>query len=439
MNPTARVVIESIDIEGKGIARIDGKTIFIRDVLANEEVDIEIYKRKSNFDLGRLINIITPSVDRIKPECPHFGVCGGCSMQHLEFNAQIAAKEKVLIDNLKHIGKVAPDNILEPLKGIPWNYRHRARLSARYVTKKGGALVGFREKGTSYVADMNECRILPKHISDLIPHLRSLLGNLLIKEKIPQIEVAVGNNVTVLVFRIMEPLDPNDQEKVKQFVDTYTTPDHPLQTWLQDKGPDSCKPFYPLDAPSLSYKLDRFNIDMPFYPTEFTQVNPEINQHMVNQAITLLGLQESDTVYDFFCGIGNFTLPIATIAKKVIGFEGSPQLVKRATDNAKHNNLTNAEYTAVNLFKVDNEWLCELGLADKWLIDPSRDGAAELIASISANIAPQKIVYVSCNPATLARDASILVNTHSYNLIDVGVMNMFPHTSHIESIAVFAK
>ena len=316
MNPTARVAIESIDIEGKGIARIDGKTVFIHNVLPDEEVEIEIYKRKSNFDLGRLLNIITPSPDRITPECPNYGVCGGCSMQHLEFNAQIAAKGKVLIDNLKHIGKVVPEHILPPLKGIPWHYRHRARLSARYVDKKGGALVGFREKGTSYVADMNECLILPKHISDLIPHLRTLLNSLSIKDKIPQIEVAVGSNISVLVFRIMAPFDVNDEQQVKAFVDTYATAEHPLQIWLQNKGPDSCKPFYPLEATSLSYQLDRFKIDMPYYPTEFTQVNPEINQHMVEQAIKLLDLKESDTVYDFFCGIGNFTLPIATIAKK---------------------------------------------------------------------------------------------------------------------------
>lgn len=434
------VTVETVDIEGKGVARIDGKAVFIAGALPGEIVSIEIYKRKPNFDLARLIEIIKPSPERVKPECPNFGLCGGCSLQHIDFETQVAYKQQVLIDNLKHIGKVSPSNVLAPLYGQAWGYRYRARLSARYVIKKERALVGFREKASSYVAEMSECRVLPKHISDLIMPLRELLNQLSIRERIPQIEVAVGDNVSVLVFRIMEDLSTNDKELIKQCIDKYSTETYPLQAWLQPKGPDSCYPFHPVDNALLSYGLPDFGITMPYYPTEFTQVNPIINQQMVAQALALLDLNVNETVADFFCGIGNFTLAIAKTVKQVTGIEGSEQLVKRAIDNAKYNQLLDkVNYIATNLFKVDENWLIELGKFDKWLIDPPRDGAIELIKAISMSIAPTKIIYVSCNPATLARDAAVLVNVHGYKLLDAGVMNMFPHTSHIESIAVFSK
>lgn len=440
MNKTAIVKIESVDIEGKGIARIDGKTIFIPGVLPDETIEIEIYKQKPKFDLARALNIVTSSPNRVEPECPNFGTCGGCSLQHIEFHAQVEYKQQVLIDNLKHIGKVTADNILEPIYGTPWNYRHRARMSSRYVRKKESSLIGFREKGSSYVVDMLECRILPKAVSNLIPLLRELLNQLSIKESIPQIEVAIGATVGVFVFRIMEKLSLDDEDKIKNFVDINSTPANPIQIWLQPGGIDSCHPFYPTLVPQLSYKINDFDIDMPYYPTEFTQVNPYINQLMIKQAIDLLDLQVNDIVFDFFCGIGNFTLPIATLVNKVFGIEGSEQLVSRAIANAKHNKLEHkAIYSAANLFKIDALWLQNLGKADKWLIDPPRDGAFDLIKAITPEVAPNRIVYVSCNPATLARDADVLVNEHGYKLKHAGVINMFPHTSHIESIAVFEK
>lgn len=440
MKKTATVTISSVDIEGKGIARIDGKTVFVEGALPEEVVEIEIYRQKPNFDLARLLNIVTPSLKRVTPECPNFGKCGGCSLQHIEFNTQVEYKQQVLIDNLKHIGRVSADNILEPVFGVPWNYRHRARLSSRYVRKKESALVGFREKGTSYVTEMSECLILPKFISDLIPSLRNLLSSLSIREYIPQIEVAIGANVIVLVFRVMENLVMNDEELIKNFVNTHSTIINPIQIWLQPKGIDSCYPFYPAEVPRLDYKINDFNLTMPYYPTEFTQVNPYINSQMIKMAIELLKPTDKDTVFDFFCGIGNFTLPIATMAGKVIGIEGNEQLVSRAISNAKHNRLEHkATYIATNLAKIDENWLESLGHADKWLIDPARDGAAILVQSINKKTAPSKIVYVSCNPATLARDADTLVNIHGYKLSHAGVINMFPHTSHIESIAVFDR
>lgn len=438
INNKFNVVIESVDYEGKGVARIDGKTVFVDGALTGEEVLIEIVKRKANFDKARLLEIIKPSTERVMPACPHFGMCGGCSLQHISFAEQIRIKQQVLIDNLQHIGNVIAESILPPLEGIPWSYRHRARLSARYVIKKGGALVGFREKSSSYVADMNECRVLPQKISDLIPDLKQLVGELSIRERLPQIEVAIGCDVTILVLRNMLDLTGEDEDKIRAFADRHNTTASWLQFWLQPKGPDSCYPFYPKVMPKLSYELPHYGLSMPYYPTEFTQVNPFINAEMVSLAMKLLKPEADERIADFFCGIGNFTLAIAKSAKQVIGIEGSEALVARALQNAQHNNLADkVSYQVCNLFTVDSGWLEKLGQLDKWLIDPPRDGAVELIKAITPLTAPKRIVYVSCNPATLARDAGILVQVHGYKLVKAGIMNMFPHTSHVESIALF--
>lgn len=440
MNPNYNVVIESVDVSGNGIARIDGKTVFVPDTLPCEEVKIEIYKKKKNFDFGRIVEIITTSPDRVIPECKNFGVCGGCSLQHIEFNAQVKNKEKVLIDNLKHIGKVEAQSILPALYGNPWEYRYRARLSVKYVAKKGGVLVGFREKGAPFVVDMNECLILPKEISNLIPILKDVLSQLTVKDKIPQIEVACGETVNVLVFRILENITAADTVILKRFADDINSKSNrELQIWLQPGNVETIYQFYPTSSTnSLNYTLPEFGITMPFLPSEFTQVNPNLNQEMVSLAIKLLDISNTDKVLDFFCGIGNFTLPIAKSAATVIGIEGSEQLVKRALQNATLNGLQHkTDFKVMDLFKANLDYLIKLGKFDKWLIDPPRDGAMELLNSITKDIAPQRIVYVSCNPATLSRDSDILVNNHGYTLKHAGVMNMFPHTSHIESIAVF--
>lgn len=434
------VTIESVDYEGKGIARIEGKTVFVYGALTGEEVLIEIVKRKPSFDKAKLVEIIQASPKRVTPECPNYGVCGGCSMQHVSFDEQIRIKQQVLTDNLQHLGNVVAEEIMSPLAGVPWGYRHRARLSARYVAKKGGALVGFREKGAPYVLDMHQCLILPAHVSALITPLRELVSGLSIRDKIPQIEVAVGTQVTILVIRNMDALNPEDEQLVRQFIEQYSSLENPLQIWLQPKGPETCYPFYPVDAPKLSYTIQRFSLNMPYNPSEFTQVNPYINEEMLALSMELLAPQAHEVIADFFCGIGNFTLPIARLAKQVVGIEGADALVKRAKQNAIHNGLgAKVAYQVCNLFTIDDVWLQKLGHFDKWLIDPPRDGAFELVKSITPQTAPKRIVYVSCNPATLARDAGVLVHTHGYRLLKAGVMNMFPHTSHVESIALFER
>jgi len=436
MHTHSQVTIESIDLEGKGVARIDGKAVFVHGALPNETVSIEIYKKKPNFDLAKLVEVITPSANRVKPLCPNFGICGGCALQHLEFNAQMASKEKSLVDNLQHIGHVNATNIVTPILGQEWHYRYRARLSVRYVAKKDAVLVGFREKSSSFVADIKECLVLPQHISALIPKLRDFIYQLSIRDRIPQIEVAVGDKTSVLVFRVMQELSPTDNELFQQFFAELQQPE--LQIWLQPAGPDSCYPFINHSNQQLSYRLNKFNIDMPYYPTEFTQVNPYVNNLLVEYAVNLLELNADDEVIDFFCGIGNFTLAIATQAKHVLGIEGSDALVKRAKENALLNGLENkTSYQVANLFTIDSQWLLNLKKCNKWLIDPPRDGAIELIKALNRDIAPKKIVYVSCNPATLARDAAVLVNVHGYKLNSARAVNMFPHTSHVESVAEF--
>jgi 23S rRNA (uracil1939-C5)-methyltransferase len=429
-----QVTVESLDHEGRGIAHCEGKVIFIEGALPGERVTYSSYRKKPGFEMAQVVDIIKPSFMRVTPRCPHFGVCGGCSMQHLEPRAQVAAKQRVLEDNLWHIGKVKPQSMLPPVYGMPWGYRQRARLSVRRVEKKGKTLVGFHEKRSSFVADMQRCEILPPNIGGMLPELALLMDSLTIRDRLPQIEVACGDDVDALVLRILEPLAESDEKLLRRFADA-----HGVQFWLQSKGPDTVQPFYPLDAPQLAYRLPQFDIEMPFAPTEFTQVNHQLNRVMVARALRLLDPQPGERIADFFCGLGNFTLPIARSGAAVLGIEGSPALVRRAQQNAEHNRLSaNAKFAAMNLFEIDAPVLEKMGAFDKWLVDPPRDGAVELMKTIGDR-GPQRIVYVSCNPATLARDAAVLVQAKGYQLAAAGVMNMFPQTSHVESIAVFVK
>lgn len=427
-------IIESLDHEGHGIARVDGKTVFVDGALPFEEVVYQSYRKKPNFENAQTIQVLRESFVRAQPQCPNFGVCGGCSMQHLEATAQVAAKQRVLEDNLWHIGKVKSETMLPAIYGPSWGYRYRARMSARYVAKKGGMLVGFHEKRSSFIADMTECHILPARVSAQLPTLRELIGSLSIFDRMPQVELAIGDDVDVMVLRNMEPINAADEQLLRDYADK-----HQVQFWLQPKGPDSAYAFYPQNAPRLSYSLPEFNIVMPFRPTEFTQVNPQINQVLVGRAIRLLDPQPGERIADMFCGLGNFTLPIARRGATVLGMEGSQGLVERARENAALNGLAAAtEFQVANLFEMTEESLANLGHFDKMLIDPPRDGAVELIKSLGEN-GPSRIVYVSCSPGTLARDASVLVNTKGYRLLQAGVVNMFPHTAHVESIAVFEK
>ena len=429
------VIIESLDHEGRGIAHADGKVIFIEGALTGERVTYSSYRKKASFEIAQVGQTIKPSFMRAEPKCVHFGVCGGCSMQHLDARAQVAAKQRVLEDNLQRIGKVKPGIMLPPIYGQTWGYRQRARLSVRHVLKKGKTLVGFREKQGRYVADMQHCEILPPKIARLLPLLGELNESFTVRDALPQIEVAVGEHVDVLVLRILQALSPADEVAIKQFADT-----HQVQFWLQTKGPETVAPFYPLDAPPLTYSLPEFGITMPFAPTEFTQVNADMNRLMVSRAMRLLAPQPGERIADFFCGLGNFTLPIARSGAQVLGVEGSAALVKRAAQNAAYNGLAdNTRFSAMNLFEMDEAMLAQLGHFDKMLIDPPRDGAVELVKSINAEAAPRRIVYVSCSPSTLARDAEVLVHEKGYILKAAGVMNMFPHTSHIESIALFEQ
>jgi 23S rRNA (uracil1939-C5)-methyltransferase len=426
------VLIESLDQEGRGIAHHEGKVIFIEGALIGERVTYQPYRKKPHYEFARVNEIFQHSAIRTEPGCEHFNICGGCAMQHVDHNAQVAVKQRVLEDSLAHIGKVKPEQILPPLYGAPWGYRKRARLSARYVQKKGRELVGFHEKHSSFVADLSSCKILPSHVSDLIVPLRELIQQLSIRERLPQIELAVGDAVTVLVLRILDPLSADDEALLKLFADK-----HRIQFWTQTKGPDTVLPFYPLDAPALYYTIPAFDIIMPFSPIEFTQVNSDVNQILIDRAITLLNPQPDETVADLFCGIGNFSLPLARRAAQVVGVEGSEVMVKRAAQNAAHNHLGDkTKFLVADLFKATEQSLAALGRFDKMLIDPPRDGAAEVVKSFGEH-APRSIVYVSCNASTLARDAATLVNEKGYVLRAAGVINMFPHTAHVESMALF--
>ncbi len=429
-----QVTIESLDQEGRGIAHADGKVIFIEGALTGETVSYASYRKKPAFELAQMTELHRTSSIRVDPKCGHYGVCGGCSMQHLDARVQVAVKQRILEDSLARIGKVKPETMLPAIYGQSWGYRERARISAKYVIKKEKMLVGFHEKRSSFVADMQGCEILEPKIASLIKPLAAMMEGLSIREKLPQIEVAVGEHVYVLVLRIMETPNARDEAALRAFAD-----EHGVQFWFQSKGPETITPFYPLNAPGLSYSLPEFSVTMPFAPGEFTQVNSQLNRVMISRAMRLLNPQKKERIADFFCGLGNFTLPIARSGAEVLGIEGSDALVKRAAQNAAHNGLSgNTQFRARNLFEMTEDELAALGKFDKWLIDPPRDGAMELVKSITPVIAPELIVYVSCNPATLARDAGELVQ-RGYVLKSAGVMNMFPQTSHVESIAVFAK
>ncbi|MBP6017849.1 MAG: 23S rRNA (uracil(1939)-C(5))-methyltransferase RlmD [Burkholderiaceae bacterium] len=428
--------IESMDLEGRGIAHLNGKVVFVEGALPGETVLARHIASRKSFDKSRIERIIKPSSQRVEPPCPSFGICGGCAIQHLEPAAQVAIKQRVLEDALVHIGKVKAQQMLAPLHGPYWGYRSRARLSVRLVTKKGGALVGFRERGKPYVVDMHECLILPEHVSALLTPLRNLVTSLSIPARIPQIEVAVADQTTALALRHLDPLTDDDIAKLRDFALA-----HNVSWWLQLKGPETLHPLDPEDAAKLYYDLPEFGLRMQYGPSDFTQVNQPINQRLIVKALDLLDIQATDRVADLFCGLGNFTLPLATRAAAVVGIEGSQALTDRALQAAAEHGLdTRTQFATVNLFEVDAAWLRGQGYFDRMLIDPPREGAqalAQALSELEPQERPKRIVYVSCNPATLARDAGILVHQGGYRLASAGVINMFPHTAHVESIAVF--
>jgi 23S rRNA (uracil1939-C5)-methyltransferase len=437
--------VEAVDIEAQGIAHdSEGKVVFIDGALPGEEARVRVVRRKKQWEKGELVELRHESSQRVVPRCPHFGLhagaCGGCKMQHLTPAAQVAMKQRVLEDNLWHLGKVRPEIVLRPIEGPPWGYRLRARLSVRWVAKKGTVLVGFHERKSSYVADMRTCHVLPPHIADMLVPLRELVGRMHARERLPQIEVAIGDRVTALVLRNLEPLDGHDIAQLRAFA-----AEHDVQWWLQPKGPDSAV-LLDEGGPELAYALPEFGVRMPFKPTDFTQVNHQINTVLVGRALRLLAVEPHEDVIDWFCGLGNFTLPLATRAKTVLGIEGSDTLVARALANARVNGVEgHARFAARNLFELTADELVAFGNVQKWLVDPPREGAfalAKALAELKAArrpgwMPPARIVYVSCNPATLARDAGLLVHQAGYKCVAAGAVNMFPHTAHVESIAVF--
>ena len=453
--PAGWLEIESLDIEAQGVARRpDGKVVFIDGALPTELVTANVHRKKNNWEQASLVEVHRESAQRVRPRCPHFGLhegaCGGCKMQHLHVGAQVAIKQRVLEDNLWHLSKVKPDTILPAIEGPAWGYRWRARFSVRHVHKKGTVLIGFHERKSRYVADMRECHVVPAHVSDLLLPLRALIGSMEAIETCPQIELACGDRVTALVLRHLEPLSEGDLSKLRAFAREHAG----VQWWLQPKGPDTVKL---LDAggEALSYALPEFGITMPFRPTDFTQVNPHINRVLVERAVRLLDAQRSERVIDWFCGLGNFSLPLATRAGEVLGIEGSEALVARSRENYAANQasrpvgqaLAPTGFEARNLFEITPQQLVADGAADRWLVDPPREGAFALSKALAdlyldpalrgAWTPPKRIVYVSCNPATLARDAGLLVHQAGYQCSAAGVVNMFPHTAHVESMAVF--
>ena len=430
--PVSDVTIESLGHDGRGVTHLDGKAVFIDGALPGEVVSFEYLTTRKKFDEGRVLEVQQASPDRVEPGCQHFGLCGGCTLQHMDATAQILAKQQVLLDNLKHIGNVVPEAVLDPLTGPVWGYRTKARLGAKFVIKKDRLLVGFREKRNPYVADLSRCEVLHPSVGERFQELIEVIGALEAKARIPQVEVSVSEDTTALVFRHLDPLSESDLDTLKQFAI-----DQDIHVYLQPGGPDTIYSFWP-EQSILSYHLPEQGIEIRFQPTDFTQVNTDINQQMVKRVLDMLALDQQDRVLDLFCGLGNFTLPMAQLAGTVTGVEGDAGLVARARDNAVLNNIGNVTFHAADLAADAPDVAWAGGNYNKVLLDPPRCGAAEVMNTLG-NIRPQQIVYVSCHPGSLARDAGTLVNEMGYKLRSAGVMDMFPHTAHVESIALFSQ
>jgi len=428
---TAKATIESMAHDGRGVAHVDDKAVFIAGALPGEEVIFEYSKKKKDFAEGRVTEVLSASADRVEPGCQHYDICGGCSFQHLDPEKQILAKQTILIDQFKSIGRLENIELWPALSGPHWGYRHRARLGVKDVVKKGRVLVGFREKASPYLAEIEQCEVLHSAVGKRLMDLSTLIGELSIKDKIPQIEVSICDNRTALVFRILEPLSDNDLDLLKAFEQSAE-----VDIYSQSKGPDTIKPISG-EKPALSYQLPN-DVTLYFGPSDFVQVNVEINRKMINRALETLQLNKDDKVLDLFCGLGNFTLPMARVAGQVTGVEGSDDLIKRAKQNADKNGISNVDFHVANLMEElpNDDWVNKK--YNKVLIDPPRLGAKEILHYLPKWGAKQ-VLYISCNPSTLARDAAIMVNELGYTMKKAGVMDMFPHTSHVESIALFEK
>jgi 23S rRNA (uracil1939-C5)-methyltransferase len=422
--------IDDLSHDGRGVASHGEKRVFVRQALPGEKVLVRLTNSKRRYDEGDVAELVEASPERIEPRCRHFGTCGGCSLQHLAPERQIEFKHNSLVQNLTRIGKVTPAAWWQPLTGPAWGYRRKARLSVRYVHRKERVLVGFREVYGRFVADMDECHVLDPRVAVRLPELSTLIHGMEARESIPQIEVACGDESCALVFRHLQDLCPADVEMLRQFASASG-----LAVLLQPAGPDSIHPLEP-GFVVLSYRLPAYGLELEFGPSDFIQVNAAMNQHMVARALELLDPGPGDRVLDLFCGLGNFTLPIARSAREVIGVEGDAALLRKAARNAEHNGISNAHFHLADLAVEPGAapWL--QGGYDSVLIDPPRSGAESILPHIAASGA-RRVVYVSCHPASLARDAGIMVRQFGYELVGAGVMDMFPHTGHVESVALF--
>jgi 23S rRNA (uracil1939-C5)-methyltransferase len=425
--------IESLSHDGRGVARIEGKTTFIDGALAGETVKFLYIKKHSKYDEGKTVEVVaSENADRVEAKCQHFGVCGGCSLMHMSPEAQLRLKQKTLTEHLDHFGNIEPQQWLEPLKGPLWGYRRKARLGVKNVVKKDRVLVGFREKGAPYLAVLDQCEVLDPRVGLRLTELGTMIEGLEANSRIAQIEVAMDDDHVALIFRNLDELSASDQQALIAYGQQ-----HNLWIYLQPGGPDTVSPIWP-ENPQLSYAPAE-GLQLDFAPNDFTQVNAEINIKMIQRTMELLDVSAEDRILDLFCGLGNFTLPLADKVTEVVGVEGDEALVRHAKANATKNALANATFEQADLTKTelkDYPW-AKAGF-NKILLDPPRSGAFEVLHQLAA-LGAERLVYVSCNPATLARDAGELVNNHGYTLVSAGVMDMFPHTTHVESIALFVK
>lgn len=425
--------ITALTHDGRGVAHVDGKAVFIDEALPGEQVEFIYTDIRKDYAEGRVSRIIEASPQRVTPECPHYGVCGGCSFQHVASDQQILIKQHLLVEQFKRIGKLDIPEIWQPLTGPHWGYRRKARMGVKYVAAKDRVLVGFREKKHQYLADINACLVMHPSVGTRLTALGEMVKGLSIRSQIPQIEVAIGDQVTVLAIRVLEPPSADDIEQMRAF-----SHEHNLHLCLQAKGPDSIVPLPGEPEVTPTYALPEHGIVFNFRPAMFTQVNYDINQAMINRVVDALDLKPTDQVLDLFCGLGNFTLPIAKRAGKVVGIEGDLPLVNHARANAAANGINNVEFYAADLSKDISQYTWSQQRYNKILLDPSRAGAAEVLHHL-AHWQPEQLIYVSCNPSTLARDAGILVHELGFILVKAGVMDMFPHTAHVESMAWFVK
>jgi 23S rRNA (uracil1939-C5)-methyltransferase len=430
--PPIEVEIEGLSHEGRGLAHQDGKAIFVDYALPGERVRMRYTRVQRRYDEGVAEEVLRASPDRVAPLCPHFGVCGGCSLQHLDPAAQIRMKQETLADVFTRIGKVRPETWLPPLVAGHWGYRRKARLGVRHVVKKGRTLVGFRERGTPYLADLTRCEVLYPRVGEQLLVLAETVGNLSIRDQVPQIEMAMGEGPCVLVFRVMAPLSEADLGVLLHLAET-----HGFHVYLQEGGAETIQPL-PGQGVELHYDLPRYGLRLEFGPTDFTQVNLELNRLMLDQALDLLDPQPDEQVLDLFCGLGNFSLPLARRAGEVLGVEADAGLIARAEANARRNQVGNVRFETADLYGdlAGQSWLN--GHYQKVLLDPPRSGALEVLDWLP-RLGAQRICYVSCYPTTLARDADRLVNGLGYRMVSAGVMDMFPHTAHVESMALFER